>query len=109
MKPSNVGSSNGLFRDYPFQTKIGRKKKVQTTHEMLNLDELYMVLEVKMNTHFNNPTSVANTSFDFTPMKECHWWKEDNDRGIYGGTPMNTYQDKIYQKCANNEFRNERI
>lgn len=92
---------------FPHQNR--KKKKVQTTHEMLNLDELYMMLEVKMNTHLNNPTSAANASFNFTHMKEYRWRKEDNDRGTYGGTHMNTYQDKIYQECANNEFWKERI
>lgn len=50
---------NGLLCDQPFRMKLG-KKKVKNTQEMLNLDQSYITLEEKLNTHYDNPTFATN-------------------------------------------------
>lgn len=52
---------NDLLKDHTFKLNIGRKK-VETTQEMLNLIESYMIIEEKKSTRFDNPTS-TNTNF----------------------------------------------
>lgn len=76
---------------------------------MLNLDQPYIMLEEKLNTHFDNQTSTANENFEPPLRKESHKRNKDADKGTYGRydkyTPLNTSLGKIYRECANIEFR----
>lgn len=67
---------NDLLGDYPFKSKIGRKR-VRTTQEMMNMVQSYMILEEKLNKWFDNPTYV-DTNSSRSASKEFHLWKDES-------------------------------
>lgn len=64
-----------------------------------------MTLKERVNTRFDNPTSLVELSFNPPSGNESYRYKEYTDWGMYGRyekyTPLNTYWDMIYEECAN--------
>lgn len=101
----------GLIREHPFKLNIGRKK-AKTIQEMLTMLEPYMLLEEKLNMHFENP-ALVETHSSLSAGKEFHRRQGELNHGIQERyakyTHLTVTCEKIYQDSANNEFLKGRV